>query len=130
MSDSKTTYSTTVSKIKQIAESNSILRGTLEKEKLRAIKHGLRWNSVNINDVVNKFAPGALAQEKNGKIMFSNGGSFTIVTDVAGGYLRIQDTSKGNHTYITTNGEYRSKSISKSEWKKMTHYRIKKLEEM
>lgn len=130
MADHKTTYSTNVNKIKQAAESNSVLAGKLSKGKERTNRYGMGWNSANINDVVNKFVPGAKTKEINGKIIFSNGGQFEVVTDVAGGYLRVQDVSAGKLTYVTLSGDYKPKSISKSKWKQKTHYRIKKLEEM
>lgn len=84
---------------------------------------------MNINDVVNQFAPGASTREINGKIIFSNGEQFEIVADVVGGYLRIQDVSAGKLTYVTLSGEYKPKSIDKSKRKQMTHYRIKKLKD-
>ena len=107
-----------------------MLADKLARGKERANIYGAGWDSVNINDVVNKFAPGASTRDINGKIIFSNGEQFEVVADVAGGYLRIQDVSAGKLTYITLSGEYKPKSISKSKWKQMTHYRIKKLEEL
>lgn len=130
MADHKTTYSTNVNKMKQAAESNSVLSEKLSKGKERVDKYGSGWESVNINNVVDKFAPGATTRENNGKVIFSNGGQFEIVADVAGGYLRVQDVSAGKLTYVTLSGEYKPKSIGKGKWKQMTHYRIKKLEEM
>lgn len=129
MGDYKTSYSTSVSKIKQAAESDSSLSNTLSNAKMRVDKYGSDWESVNINDVVNKFAPGATPTEFRGKIIFNNGGQFQVVADVSGGYLRIQDANK-KFTYVNLSGEYKPKSVGKSKWKQMTHYRIKKLEEM
>lgn len=129
MGDSKTTYSTTVSKVKQAAESNIVLANQLSSGKARAVKYGSGWDSVNINDIVDKFAPGATSYESHGKVFFDNGGQYVVVTDVAGGYLRIQDVTAGNYVYVTISGEYRPSSISKSKWKQKTHYRIKKLGE-
>ena len=130
MADSKTTYSTTVSKVKQASTSNNELKTQLSDGKARAEKYGSGWDSVNINEVVDKFVPGATSYESHGKIFFENGGQYIVIADVAGGYLRIQDISAGQYVYVTINGEHRPPNISKSKWKQLTHYRIKKLEDM
>ncbi len=130
MADSKTQYTTNVNKMKKVAESNEVLAGKLAKGKERASKYSSGWDSVNLNEVVQRFAPDSTIRESNGKIIYSNGGRYEVVADVAGGYLRVQDVNIGKLTYVTLSGEYKPNNISKSKWKQMTHYRIKKLEEM
>ena len=131
MSDSKTGYSTTVSKVKKASESSKALSKILSGGQYRATKHKDSWQSVNINDVVSKFAPGAKSYEAGGKIMFSNGGRYKIVADVAGGYLRIQDTKyTGKTVYVTLEGKYIQNFSSRKEFEKHSHYRILKREEM
>ena len=125
MADYKTTYSTNVNKMKKASETNNGLSTHLRNGKARTDKFSSGWDRVNINDVVEKFAPGATMRESNGKIVFSSGGQFEIVADVAGGYLRIQDVSK-KFTYVSLSGDYKPNTISKSKWKQMTHYLIKK----
>ncbi len=129
MADSKTEYTTNVNKLKQAAESNSELAMYLNNGKARADKYGPGWESVDINDVVEKFVPNATIRKSHGKIIYSNGGQFEVVADVAGGYLRIQDVTK-SFEYVSMSGEYKPKDIGRSKWKQMTHYRIKKKEEM
>ena len=70
MADSKTSYTTTVSKVKKASESSKTLSGKLNGGQFRASKHKDSWQSVNINEVVNKFAPKASSYENGGKIMF------------------------------------------------------------
>ena len=130
MADSKTSYTTTVSKIKKASESSKSLSGKLSGGQIRAAKYKDGWQSVNINDVVNQFAPGAASYENGGKIMFYNGGRYKIVTDVAGGYLRIQDMDCKGTVYVTLDGRYGSDFKNKEEFEKNSHYRILKREEM
>ena len=130
MGDSKTSYTTTVSKVKKASESSKALSKLLFGGKARAMKHESSWQSVNINDVVNKFAPGASSYENGGKIMFSNGGRYKIVTDVAGGYLRIQDMNYKGTVYVSIDGKHVWDFKNKKVFEKNSHYRILKREEM
>lgn len=130
MADSKTSYTTTVSKVKKASESSRALSKKLNGGQTRAEKHKDSWQSVDINDVVAKFAPGAKHYESSGKIVFSNGGRYIIVADVAGGYLRIRDTSLKGEVYTTINGKYQKHFRNKSDFNRHSHYRILKREEM
>lgn len=130
MADSKTSYTTTVSKVKKVSESSKVLSGKLSGGQFRASKYKDSWPSVNINEVVNKFAPGASSYENGGKIMFYNGGRYKIVADVAGGYLRIQDMNYKGTIYVTTDGKHSWDFKNKKEFEKNSHYRILKREEM
>ena len=53
-----------------------------------------------------------------------------MVTDVAGGYLRIQDTNFKREVYVTLDGKYQKDFRSTKEFNKHSHYRILKREEM
>mgnify|MGYP003311911488 CR=1 FL=1 len=80
--------------------------------------------------MVRNVAPGAKSYESDGKIIFSNGGRYIIVTDAAGGYCRIQDLySKSRNPYVTL--DYKPfDSLPKKDAQRLTHFRIMKREEM
>lgn len=124
MSDSKYQYSRNASKIKRIAKSNKALSKKTTSGEKRAAKYKHSWNSVDINEVVNKFTPNASVYESNGKIIFSNGGRYLIIADAAGGYLKIQDLHFKGTVYVTIDGKYEKDFPNKSEWNKHCHYRI------
>ena len=139
--DSKTEYSKNASAMKKIAELDKTLSKELEKGIERANKYNKNWESVNINTVVDKFAPNSNPYKNNGKIVFENSQhTIAVVADAAGGYLRIQDltsnakrglylTLDGNNGHnITENGKIRGRS--NVEYELATHFRIKKKEEM
>jgi hypothetical protein len=130
MGDYKYQYTTNVNKVKKAAEHSKAISKKLNEGQSRATKFKSNWPSVNVNDVVEQYAPGAARYESNGKIIFSNGGSYVIVTDVAGGYLRIQDTSLPGSVYVTIDGRYQKDFKSIKEFNKHSHYRILKREEM
>lgn len=130
MGDSKSQYTTNVNKVKKAAEHSKAINKKLIEGQSRAAKFKSNWQNVNINDVVEQYAPGATHYESNGKIIFSNGGRYVIVTDVAGGYLRIQDTSLLGTVYVTIDGRYQKDFKSIKEFNKHSHYRILKREGM
>lgn len=126
MPDVKSDYSTTASRIKKSSESNKALDKKLKGGKKRTEKYGANWESVSLNDLVNKVAPGATSYESGGKIIFSNGGRYIIVTDVAGGYCRIQDLNdRSSNPYVTQ--DFKSyNDLPVDDRQRLTHYRIKK----
>ena len=139
--DTKTDYSSNVSAMKQIADIDAGLAKELEKGAERARRFHSNWQSVNINEVVEKFAPGAVAYQKGGKIIFeSSDHTIAIIADAAGGYLRIQDlTSKTRRAlYLTLEGKNahnvtidgKTRGRTTEEYEIATHFRIKKREEM
>ena len=130
MGDSKTSYTTTVSRVKKASESSKALTKKLNGGQMRASKYKDSWQNVNINDIVAKFAPCASHYESGGKVIFSNGGRYIIVADVAGGYLRIKDTSHKGKVFVTIDGKYRQDFSNQREFHKRSHYRILKREEM
>lgn len=130
MGDTKTSYTTTVSKVKKISESNKSLAKKLSGGKRRADQYKNSWQNVNINNLVTSIAPGATSYESGGKIIFSNGGRYIIVTDVAGGYARIKDLQNhGKNPYVTLNLKPFN-TLSPKDRQRLTHFRILKREEM
>lgn len=139
--DSKHDYSSNVSAMKQIADIDPQLAKELNKGSERAKKYHSNWKSVNINEVVDRFAPESTAYQKGGKIVFENKDhTIAVVADAAGGYLRIQDLTvktkralyltldgKDGHN-VTVNGKTRGRT--KEDYEVATHFRIKKREEM
>ena len=92
-----------------------------KKSKSRENKHNDDWekNSVNINDIVEKFAPNNVVKVNNQKLIYF-GGRYNVIADMASGYLRIYDDLL--KTYVKLNG--------KPGTNKETHFKIKKREEM
>ena len=142
MSDAKERYSDGVYTKKIEAINDPILTELIDRGIRRAATYGKKWESVDINEIVEKFAPGAEPEYKDGKILFYNAErTIAVVADIGGGYLRIQDcTVNQNHRlYLNldgTNGHNYKDSAgkthgrSKSEYNRATHFRIKKREEM
>ena len=140
--DVKARYSDGVYTRKIAALNNAELNLAIARGIARAEKYKGNWESVNINNVVDRFAPGSDPEFENGKIVFkSKNGKYAVVTDVGGGYLRIRDMTKNSakasylnldgsdgHNYVGTDGKIHGKS--KSEYNKTTHFRIKTREEM
>lgn len=137
MSDAKTDYSNAVSAQKNAATRDSIIADLIQQGYARKAQYGSQWDVVDINDVVSVVAPGAKPVVVGGKIIYySSDGTKAVVADVSG-YLRVQDLTKktkkrqyldqfGNdaYNYIDSNGKKRGRS--KTEFKRATHYIIKK----
>jgi hypothetical protein len=102
----------------EVAESDAARR-MYERSKRRESKHGDNWEKVNINDIVDEFAPGSSGVEHGVKFIFE-GERYNVVTDMASGYLRVYD--KELETYVDLDGNPDAKNAA--------HYKIKKREEM
>lgn len=130
MADSKTKYSTTVSKVKKISSSSKKLSRKLAGGEARAEKYKNGWQGVNLNELIAKVVPNAIVYESNGKIVFSNGGMYIVIADVVGGYCRIQnldDTSENPYMSLNLTPYDEPPKVDKE---RLTHFRIKKREEM
>lgn len=106
----------------------------------RAADYEKYWQSVSLNEVVNKFlaTPKASGVNSKGKIIYSSPETpVRIVYDVNGKYFRIQDMSmdvkknyldiNGNIAFnITENGKTRGRT--KSEFQAATHFKDKERE--
>ncbi len=91
------------------------------KSKNRERKHNANWekSKVNINEIIDHFAPDFTAKEHHQKLIFY-GKDYNVITDMASGYLRIYDNK--NKTYVKLDGTPGTD--------KETHFKIKKREEM
>jgi len=142
MSDSKGKYSSSAASQRALAQLDAELKRKLDRASARTAKYHSNWQTVNLNDFVDKFALGSTAELHGGKIYFQTPGSkLRVVCDVQGGYCRLQDTSIKNpsHSYLDINGNNANNEIlpsgkqigrKKPEYNKVTHFRILKREEM
>lgn len=142
--DAKALYSNSYSKMKNKAEKdfNSEDARILERARERKEKYGAGWESVNINEVVERNAPGPLRREKKGKLIYYNEDETrAVVADLGGGYCRVQDLTKktkypqyldqyGNDAHLRVTEKGTKTGRSPDEFNRVTHYRIKKREEM
>lgn len=117
MADSKSMYSEVS---KGYVEANVNEKNYIN-SKTREAKHNNRWlkYQVNINDIIDRFAPDFHAEVHNTKYIFASK-DYNIVTDMASGYLRIFDNNLKR--YVTLDGTVGND--------KNTHYKIKKREDM
>lgn len=141
MSDSKSQYSANSAAGKKLAEQDALLKGKLERASDRATRFRENWQTVNLNDLVSRFAPGSTAKPYGSKILFqSEGSNLQLVCDIAAGSCRIKDTSiQSSRCYLDINGKPvgnktlpngRKTGIGKPEYNAMTHFRILKRKEM
>lgn len=132
--DYKTAYSQSVSAAKQVSEAEEKLSRAISAGEYRKDVYGSNWASVDINEVVDRLAPGAEPVQIGGKIVFnSNDGEISIVADIGGGYLRVLNPNSGEyldeygnsvHNYTDENGKQHGRSHS--DYLAHTHFRIKK----
>lgn len=141
MSDSKAKYSSGVSKQTVLAQLDASLKDKLDRAAGRAARYHSNWQTINLNDFVDKFAPESVPEISGSKIVFRTPGSdIEIVCDVRGGYCRLKDASiTSRRCYLDINGNVpgnktlpNGKQIgrTKYEYNVMTHFRILKREEM
>ena len=141
MSDSKAQYSSGVAGQKALAQLDAELKQKLDRASERKAKYKPNWQTVNINDLVDRFAPGSTAQIEGSKITFqADGSDLQIVCDVEAGSCRLKDTTNPTRRpYLDINGNPVGNKIlpggkqsgrSKAEYNELTHFRILKREEM
>ena len=142
MSDSKGQFSSGVAGQKALAQLDAVLKKKLDAAIVRADKYHQNWQPINLNDFVDRFAPGSTAQRSGSKIVFqADGSKLQVICDVAAGSCRLMDTTittdrcyldiHGNrvsNNKILPNGKQTGRS--KAEYNVMTHFRILKREEM
>lgn len=122
MADSKTPYSTVSNYyVTTTVPSSSVDQGRYDRSKERERKYNDNWNKqkVNINEIVDKFAPGSTGRVEGVKFIFQ-GPNYTVKADMASGYLRIMDNS--SEKYLKLDGTPGNREE--------THFKIKKREEM
>lgn len=142
MSDSKGQFSSGVAGQKALAQLDEKLKAKLDRASERAAKYKSNWAPINLNDFVDKFAPGSIAKRSGSKITFqAENSSLQIVCDVSAGSCRLKDTTiTTSRCYLDINGKPvdNNKTLangkktgrSKAEYNEMTHFRILKREEM
>lgn len=136
--DAKTGYSTIVKGAKKAAEDSEELNKRVIAGQNRKEKYVSNWSEVNINSIVDRFAPETSPEIDNGKVVYSSSdGRYKIIADIGGGYLRIYDSimecyvdAYGNdvRNYVDENGKQHGCNHSKQ--MALTHFRILKREEM
>lgn len=140
MSDAKRDYSENVKRRKEDALLDGDLTKTIQEAYNRRKRFGDNWESVDINEVVAEIAPNGKIGIRDGKIFFTNKEeTMRVVADVSG-YLRVErlpETTNGSyldrhgkdvHNYTDERGKQHGRT--KSDFNRVTHYRIKKREEM
>lgn len=141
MSDSKSQYSSGSAGQKALAQLDASLKKKLDNASARAARFHTNWQPVNLNDFVDRFAPGSTAQRSGSKIIFQTDGSnLQVICDVAAGSCRLKDTTiHSRRCYLDINGNVLGNKILPGgkqigrpieEYNAMTHFRILKREEM
>lgn len=121
MADSKGSYSDAATAINDNRLDDK-LQKEYDKSRARHDKHVHQWsmNKVNLNEVVEKYAPGAIGVQDGIKMIYK-GSNYNVVAVLASGYVRLIDANTGN--YLNLNGEVDANDDN-------THFRIKKRKEM
>lgn len=122
MSDSKDDYSDAANDfVSEAAELSSDSQKMYAASKERERRYGDRWNKnqVNLNEIVEEFAPDAKGLRKGVKFLFE-GSRYVVETDMASGYLRIFDKVMRKH--VTLDGKPGKDS--------KTHFKIMKRKDM
>lgn len=122
MADSKSLYSDASDEFvnKDVQEEAQAQRW-YNKSKVREARHKKKWEStpVDINEIVERFAPGAKGVKDKIKYIY-RGERYIVVADMASGYLRIQDSITKEYLHLDgTPGNDDD-----------THFKIKRREEM
>lgn len=132
--DYKTLYSENVQLARNLAEEEAELQKKISSGQLRKDTYSQNWQAVNINDIINHFAPGATAMRVNGKIFYnSSDGRYTVIADIGGGYLRIYDCIRKEYVGINgqsvrnyTDAKGKQHGRNRADFNAVTHFRIKK----
>lgn len=122
MADAKTPYSAVSNYYVSATVSSSGIdqrRYARSKERERQFNDSWSKQKVNINDIVDAFAPGSSGTVKGVKYVFE-GPLYSVIADMASGYLRIKD--KKSKKYLKLDGTPGDNAS--------THFKIKKKEEM
>lgn len=123
MSDSKDCYSKASSYYIEVdVRQQEIDAQRYARSKKRERKFNENWMKaqVDINEIVDRFTPGAKGHKKGVKFVFENE-RYVIKADMPAGYLRIYD--KKLRVYLSPEGKPCSDNNS-------SHFKIKKREEM
>lgn len=92
MADSKSRYSTNAAKASLMAKKSTAMAKKQHGSDIRVNKYRSGWATVDINEIVDKYAPGSKPYVNGGKIIYhNNDGNYSVVADSFHGYLRIQN---------------------------------------
>ena len=140
MSDAKTEYRTNVWAQKQNAFFNSEIARKITKGMERSSKYKNHWQSVNLNEFVERFTPDPIISVNKGKLTFtSKDGKMAIIADLGGTYCKLADITGPKPLYLDINGKDprnytdskgKQHGRSKSDRQEITHFRIQKWHEM
>lgn len=122
MADSKAQYSSEARRYNRIIRHGNMLdavRYAKSKERERIYNEDWKKHSVNLNDVVKQFTPGAKGKVNGVKFQYTNS-KYIVKADMASGYLRIYD--KSIKAYVKLDGTPGSLEE--------THFKILKRSEM
>lgn len=122
MTDSKSAYSEAAKHFVEVtAREQEEFRRKYEQSKKREARYNDQWKalSVNINDIVDLFAPGDDGRVDGMKYIFT-GDMYSVVADMSAGYLRIYNNKTRQPLKLD------GKPGSREE----THFKILKREEM
>lgn len=137
----KQMYSKKVAQQKTAAQTDANLAQKILEGQRRAADFKQNWQSVDLNAIVEKFAPGStptVSPDNGNKVYYQTPGSpIRVVADLGGGYCRIEDWSSGGrkpqcldingnngHNYVDEHGKTHGRSHA--DYNQATHYRIKK----
>jgi len=130
--DYKTKYSRGVELAKNEARIEAALQRRISLGQTRKEVYGENWKAVNINDVIERFAPGTEPIREGGKMVFvSNDGRYGVYADIGGGYLRVFDftikqyiglNGESMHNYVDSKGKQHGRS--KADFNAVTHFRF------
>ena len=123
MGDTKDRYSQAATEYCEAVVPNSEAdRARYDRSKEREALFNENWKKhpVNINDVVNRFAPGAIGRRKGVKMVFA-GERYEVRADMPSGYLRLFDKKLKKFVLLdgTPCGD-----------RSLTHFKILRREEM
>lgn len=123
VSDSKGLYSKASKYYVEVdVKQNAADASRYSRSKDRERAYGANWKKhmVNLNDIVDRFAPDATGRRKGYKFVF-RGSRYTVIADMPSGYLRIYD--RVLKSFVTLDGK-------PSRIGELTHFKILKREEM
>lgn len=139
--DAKRKYTRLVQTVKENIDKNKTLKERLEKRNRHQAKNKELWQKVNLDKLVEKFAPGSVPEiNSSGKIIFHTPGSdVQLVAEATIGSVRIESLKhSGARRYLDLDGVLRNnitvdgktRGRTKEEYELATHFRIMKPEEM
>lgn len=123
MSNAKSAYSVISGYYsEQVVPSSQKDKNRYDRSKRREQKYNEEWKKekVNVNEIVDKYAPDAESYRDGVKFYFE-GKENTVMCDMVGGYLRVKNNATG--LFYRADG-------SLTDSNEGTHFKIKKWEEM